>query len=245
MLKFGWSTTRSAIGELLVIVIGVLIALSLESWWADQQDRWRESDYLAALREEARANVEEIRGLMKITDLKRTALEGAEAFLANDQHTENAALFLENLLQGSGILVTPSLSQAVFEDLRSSGRLSLILDDNTRRRIIRHYAQIDAMLIRQQRWEEIINPGLHALASRHVPPGTSEQVGPRIRIHDRGNDSVALREAVEDLVGSDKLLREMSAARRALEAERAILSFLADFLGQHLNWMESLEETSQ
>jgi hypothetical protein len=42
-------TVKRVLGELLLIVAGVLSALALDSWWEDQQDRQEETGYLEQL----------------------------------------------------------------------------------------------------------------------------------------------------------------------------------------------------
>ena len=48
----GW---KSAAAELSLIVVGVLIALAVDSWWGDRNDREREKAYLQQLLSDARA----------------------------------------------------------------------------------------------------------------------------------------------------------------------------------------------
>lgn len=52
-LRFGWLST-----ELIIVVIGVIIALSIESWWSGIKDAEREQKHLEALHEEFSGNLQ-------------------------------------------------------------------------------------------------------------------------------------------------------------------------------------------
>ena len=46
-----------AIGEIILIILGILIALALNSWKNDQNNRAKEIEYLRQLKEEMKANL--------------------------------------------------------------------------------------------------------------------------------------------------------------------------------------------
>lgn len=48
---------RTAFGELFIVIIGVLIALSVDSWWDARSDRLEEAEHLAALKTEMEHNL--------------------------------------------------------------------------------------------------------------------------------------------------------------------------------------------
>ena len=51
---------RTAFAELLIVIVGVLIALSVDSWWEERSDRIEEAEHLAALRMETEQNLAEL-----------------------------------------------------------------------------------------------------------------------------------------------------------------------------------------
>lgn len=56
-IAFSW---RHALGEFVLIVTGVLVAMAANSWWTSRQDHARERSYLAQLLADTRANQERV-----------------------------------------------------------------------------------------------------------------------------------------------------------------------------------------
>jgi hypothetical protein len=56
-IAFSW---RHALGEFILIVTGVLVAMAANSWWASRQDHTKERSYLAQLLADTRANAERV-----------------------------------------------------------------------------------------------------------------------------------------------------------------------------------------
>ena len=217
---------RRGLVEFVVIVVGVLVALGLESWWQGQEERRLEGAYLEALVEEAETSITSVEGVVGVSNLKRRWLERARIIFEAGLVADSAALFLEGALQGSGVPVVPQLSDAVLQDLLSTGRLSLIRDDGQRQAIIRGYSNIDAMLERRDRANANVASGLHALASRHLPVGAVEQFGPRMRVPDVPERRAELRRAAIALAGEPTFAGELGAAFRVLDHERNVLEQL-------------------
>ena len=56
-IDFSW---RHAVGEFVLIVAGVLVAMAANSWWESRQDRTKEETYLTQLLADTRANQERV-----------------------------------------------------------------------------------------------------------------------------------------------------------------------------------------
>ncbi|MFV1988245.1 MAG: hypothetical protein ACC682_13255 [Gemmatimonadota bacterium] len=232
---------RRGIVEFVVIVFGVLVALGLESWWGARQERELEREYLQSLQEEVSRGIGVLEGVTGVNHLKRTWLDRAHSILLGDLVRDSAAVFLEGLLQGSGIAVVPQLSDAVFQDLLSTGRLAIIRDDEIRRSIVRGYSGVEAMFERQARAEENISSDLHALVSRYVPVGVTTTEGPRIRISAGPERRPDIVRAAERVAADPALLGEIRAASRALDHEANVLHQLDLTLADQLTTLEGGE----
>jgi hypothetical protein len=216
---------RRGIVEFVVIVFGVLVALGLESWWGARQERELEREYLQSLQEEVSRGIGILEGVTGVNHLKRTWLDRAHSILLGDLVRDSAAVFLEGLLQGSGIAVVPQLSDAVFQDLLSTGRLAIIRDDVIRRSIVGGYSGVEAMFQRQARADANIDSNLHALVSRYVPIGVTTMEGPRVRIS----------------AGPERRPDIVRAASRALDHEANVLHQLDLTLANQLTILEGGE----
>lgn len=53
------------VGEVLIVIVGVGIALGAESWWTGRQDLARETEHMLALRSNFEENVDSLRGAIE------------------------------------------------------------------------------------------------------------------------------------------------------------------------------------
>ena len=213
--------------ELFVIVAGVLIALSLENWWAEREERFLESEYVDALYEEARSQIAAIDQNRAAHDRKYAALYEAARLLDEPLQAEKTPDLFHGLFQGSGIPVVPEFSTAVFLDLQSSGRLRLIRDDQLRRAAIAHYARLPAQLQRAQRWADATDATLHAVISSRAPVGTVRQDGPILELDWSDISETEMHEIGVEIHSAAEVRRHVNAQARFLEEERGWLEILA------------------
>ncbi len=121
------------VAEIFIIVVGVLIALGVDSWNDNRIDRVLEAQYLERLREDVRVNA----------DIFGGAIEPEEAFnlksarlkelgeMAGQPHDARLDLdYLKTLLPESAVLgwALPEYRTGTFEELKSTGNLGLIRD---------------------------------------------------------------------------------------------------------------------
>lgn len=114
-----------AIGEIFLVVIGILIALSINNWNENRKTRNSEQQYLLALKEEFSFNRDELKSIMNRNNLN---FEYALKILDNTG-PENAEITEEEF----GSLLTNSLSeeiqfdpnQGVIDEIINSGKLGI------------------------------------------------------------------------------------------------------------------------
>ncbi len=133
MLGLRINVNRPA-AEIFIIVVGVLIALGVDSWNDNRIDRVLEAQYLERLREDVRVNTEIFGG---------GVIEPEEAFnrksvrlkelgeMVTQPHDDRLDLdYLKTLLRQSTTLgwAFPEYRTGTFEELKSTGNLGLIRD---------------------------------------------------------------------------------------------------------------------
>ena len=118
------------LAESVVVVLSILLALAVDTWWSERQDRFLE-----------RAELEGIRAqLMETHELLQGVILSDEASLASTERLIEAAAaagdgsitVTDSLLRRQGITTRfePSLSR--FESVVASGRLALVQNDELR-----------------------------------------------------------------------------------------------------------------
>ena len=148
LLKSG-SRLQWLFGETLVVVLGVLIALSLDDLWTERQERDLELQYLDRIIADVHADIEyvdnTIRDLwirkLEVLDLVAPVVRGKEPV------PEDPESFLRNVALGGmgGASSTRWVTSTTFDDLRSTGNLRLIRNAELRRKIARYYDDFDTL----------------------------------------------------------------------------------------------------
>jgi len=140
--RFNW---RFLLGEFVVIVLGVLIAL-----WVDQ---------LREARVNAELEIEYLESLVADLDADLAQFDDAEGWMRRSERaaatvlalyegappTENVA-DLVTAVETAGWQMFPSISRNTIDDLRSTGNLRLIRDPAIRRVIADYYTDIETAL---------------------------------------------------------------------------------------------------
>lgn len=136
--RSGGATFRAAIREVVLIVLGVLIALSIESLWQDRSDRVKERALLASARDEFAENAD---ALDRWLELHQRVAASADAFLG----------YLEGVSEGLEVAVPDSLIGELartptfdpelnsLDAALSSGQISLIRSAEVQRVIASWY----------------------------------------------------------------------------------------------------------
>jgi hypothetical protein len=115
--------------ELVVVILGILIAFQIDRWAEDRRDREQEYDYLVRLKDDL---------LIEIQSIDR-AVEYAESRIA-------AVLLLEEVIENPSITATwrsfPQIDAFVYSELQSTGNLALIRSETLRRDLANHYSTL-------------------------------------------------------------------------------------------------------
>jgi len=201
-----WETLRGragvAIGQLLIILVGVVVALAADRWNQGRLDRASAGDYLASLEQDLRedtaslsAELEmaerrevEARLILDVVIEKKTIDDPSEFVLA----VVNAAWYGE-----------PVQSRETFDDLVETGRLGLIQDQALRRGLTDYYHFVDRRsqanaLQRQRVWGDYLPLSVDAVplelqewvyhtngrrtSGRTAPPSMDEAVAVAARL---------------------------------------------------------------
>jgi hypothetical protein len=133
---------KYAIGEILLVVIGILIALQINNWNQAKQNDRRACNYLSNL----------------TADLKDQLLNIENQFLFEVEVTEHGEALLNNYRQNSGFLVdepfskqlsilnnrlTFKVANATFEELLASGNTNLFKNPELKKSLLSYFKDIE------------------------------------------------------------------------------------------------------
>ena len=125
-----------ALGEIILVVIGILIALQINNWNLTQEDRKTEKENLAALKEEFTQNKAT---LQEIIQLNNENISGAEKMIQSFNNTSKDTITEQTIaMYGSqtfGAEINFEPETGVLTEIISSGQLKLILNNELKHKL--------------------------------------------------------------------------------------------------------------
>lgn len=126
------SYLKYAIGEILLVVIGILIAVSINDWNSENKKKASQSEYLAALKSEFEGNSEKLKQVRLINQNNIQSARALSQLMGASLDTVSGEK-LRSLAIGtiaSEVQYRPSIG--VIEEIISSGKLDLFESDSLR-----------------------------------------------------------------------------------------------------------------
>ena len=132
-----------ALGEVALIVGGILLAIQVDGWNQERKDRDEEQLILTRLKNELDSNSNKLSTLLNGLDTKTQALERVSASLKTGQ-VGNDSVFLADVITSSlwGWTVQP-LQRLIYEEVNNTGKLALIQNIELRDQITELYNTIE------------------------------------------------------------------------------------------------------
>lgn len=125
--------------ELILVVAGILIALAIDGWNADREDRRSERAYLELLVRDLGQIESQLQEQIEFETGIATAAVALHDLIQNDDPARHSRQ-IGQMLTGIASRRTLVLDSAAYTDLLSTGNLGLIQDRDLRDRIIRYFA---------------------------------------------------------------------------------------------------------
>ena len=131
---------KYAFGEIILVVIGILIALSINNWNEQRKERIQEKRFLKRFEVELNTNLENI--LIAIS-LNKSRIHRADFLLRTidkPQLAVDSSSYFMKSIEHAGYTNIPHISDNVFEELKSSGNLCLISNEALRAALQKYYS---------------------------------------------------------------------------------------------------------
>lgn len=121
---------KYALGEIILVVLGILIALQINNANQNSKERSIEQEYLASLKEEFNHNLLEIDRVMKSNSFNRNNAVELSNLMGPDNPSITEEEFAELAMNLSNWEVQYRPNQAVLDEIISSGKLSIFSNDS-------------------------------------------------------------------------------------------------------------------
>ena len=128
--------------ELVLIIVGIMVALAIDGWVQERSERRAEVAYLELLRDDL---VEIENQLQRYVDFESENIEiGIAVFHAmNPANHARDPRNIQGKLAALGARRTVQISSAAYTDLQSTGNLKIIRNRELRQRIVRYFVQTE------------------------------------------------------------------------------------------------------
>ena len=146
---------KYAIGEIVLVVIGILIALSINNWNENRKNRIAEADYYCRILEDLELNEKLIDETSELISNKIRLCKELISDLNKIPNDRSLILNKFVVALRQDVFVPSNIA---FEDITSSGQLKLLTDLKLKNRLIQHSTFLNNILnLLQENRNEIIN----------------------------------------------------------------------------------------
>ena len=156
-----------ALGEFLIIVVGVLAALAVDEWRGEREDRRLEAAYLARIQVDIKRDIDEFAAEIAVLEKKAAFLQSLVDKSTEREFAENARTLMEAKVYSS-FRGLPASVRTTFDELLSTGRLALIRDLTIRRAMSEYYAEYASF----NEQVNAVSPGEYANLVNGIVPGS-------------------------------------------------------------------------
>jgi len=133
---------KYAIGEILLVVIGILIALSINNWNENSKNKSIETSYLIRISKDLDNDLLEFDETIELAQEINKRVTFLQQAIKNSQLVNKSSDYFVKSIIYAGYTYRPSISNHSFEELKSSGRLALINNKALRVSIAKYYDYI-------------------------------------------------------------------------------------------------------
>lgn len=230
---------KYAIGEIILVVIGILIALQINNWNQNRISKQLESQYYKRLLEDVREEKVMLQATLNYTNQVIGHANNAIAVFENSPEANpNPVDNLIDIYQASQ-LQDPNSAASTYQELIASGQINLIQNDSLKTALIRYY-EID--------WTELV---VFKLANKYrenlrgaIPNGIQKEI--RTKCGDiyrkyRNNYLTSLPETCEVIIDAN-VAKSVVETLRKDESLKKDLRYLIGNESGKLNDMKTIQE---
>jgi hypothetical protein len=149
--------------ELVVVVVGIFLGLQVDSWNDARKDRVLEQQYLASLKADFQADIEELDEAIALAKSRAQLGRLLISSIDTDRVEGDPNEFIW-AVYSSFLLNYPSYTRATINDLLSTGNLQLLQDANLKAAVAEYYTDIEY----REQWK--INWREAQIAMEHTLP---------------------------------------------------------------------------
>ncbi len=128
--------------EIVVVILGILIAFQIDRWAEDRRDREQEYDYLVRLKDDLQIEIQSIDKGIEYAESRIAAVLLLEEVIANPSIAMEQPGAVPAAIETATWRSFPQIDAFVYSELQSTGNLALIRSESLRRDLANHYSTL-------------------------------------------------------------------------------------------------------
>ena len=146
---------KYAIGEIILVVIGILIALQINNWNENSKERNVEQEYLVSLKEEFNHNLIELDSVIKTNSINRDNALELSNLMGPDSPSITEKGFADLTMNTTNWEVQFRPNQAVLDEIISSGKLAIFSNNKLKFALSAYYGKLYKVKFQEEEHSEI------------------------------------------------------------------------------------------
>ena len=138
---------KYAIGEIILVVIGILSALSINNWNEDRKEHGQEQELLKQLQSEFKSNLEQLDQKIAMRQMMISSSLKLLNYIDNVETRNN-----DSILKHTGQIVIAPTFDPIVNDIVSSGRIQLLQNGSLKEKLSRWTSEIVQVTEEEQVW---------------------------------------------------------------------------------------------
>lgn len=122
---------KYAIGEIVLVVIGILIALQINNWNQNRKNTIKETQFLKNFKTDLLANQKELKRVIEKTEVTSVSADSILQHKRGELDSLNLISFVSCMMNATGFTVYQS-QEGTIKDILGSGKLDIITNDSLR-----------------------------------------------------------------------------------------------------------------
>ncbi len=125
--------------EILVVIVGLMLAFQLDRWWEQRGDHAQEAQYIARLLVDIEADIESLEYAVELQSMRLELATLLMDVVGDPELAMRRPLEFLGAIVQSSYLYTPVLTTHTFEDMRSTGNIRLLRDTDIKNLLYDYY----------------------------------------------------------------------------------------------------------
>lgn len=136
-----------AIGEIILVIIGILAALEINNWNSFRQDRALEKEYLSRMITDLKQDTASLANMIQLADTKRSVIEYILPYLVDKKReVKDSSQFINSFINSTVLgWAHYSVTSSTIEELKSTGHFVLIQNVSLRSWITKYYHDAESV----------------------------------------------------------------------------------------------------